>query len=257
MFYGTSKALQLAGRPALSSPLQQRLFSAFRVLEANRAILYGDVTFLSEHKWRLHHCTGNGHTGPPDFMATMTELLIETSAFSKHGLFEQVEPIPEDVRLCNLVVTALARRGHELNQILNAWYDGNAPASEFADPFTQLALANFYAVRLFHCNNFTYYTCWEAGTVPQLDKPEIDAYVAIITDLCDQILQTSNIPGAILLFPLRMAGAHARYEPQRYNVRHLLHQIHNNGFVVAQRIQTDVSELWQYQAGNNLDELRM
>ncbi|KAL6895179.1 hypothetical protein HDV57DRAFT_207 [Trichoderma longibrachiatum] len=54
MFSGTSKVLQLAGPDACSSPLQQRLFSVFRVLEANRAILYGDATFLSEKKWRLH-----------------------------------------------------------------------------------------------------------------------------------------------------------------------------------------------------------
>ncbi|KAL6859422.1 hypothetical protein J3F83DRAFT_763218 [Trichoderma novae-zelandiae] len=50
MFYGTSK----------------RLFGAFRVLEVNRAILYGDATFLSENKWRLHRGTGQKHAGPPD-----------------------------------------------------------------------------------------------------------------------------------------------------------------------------------------------
>lgn len=66
-------------------------------------------------------------------------------------------------------------------------------------------------------------------------------------DLCDKILQSSNIPGAILLFPLRMAGAHSKFEWQRHNVRNLLNRIHNSGFVVAERIQIDLFEYWEFQ----------
>ncbi|KAL7809322.1 hypothetical protein V8C44DRAFT_366232 [Trichoderma aethiopicum] len=95
MFYGTSKVLQLAGPDACSSPLQQRLFSAFRVLEANRAILYGDATFLSENKWKLHLTASQKHAEPPDFI--MSWLLTE-KGFRKSGkeemfIKEVIEPL--------------------------------------------------------------------------------------------------------------------------------------------------------------------
>lgn len=76
---------------------------------------------------------------------------------------------------------------------------------------------------------------------------EIDGCVAAITFLCEKILQSSNIPGAILLFPLRMAGAHSKFEWQRDKVRNLLNQIHKSGFVVAERIQIDLFEFWEFQ----------
>jgi hypothetical protein len=83
MFYGTSKVLQLAGPDAHTSPLRQRLFNAFRVLEANRCILYGDNTFLSESRWSLHNSTGYKQGEIPDSMTQITELMIQTSSFSK------------------------------------------------------------------------------------------------------------------------------------------------------------------------------
>lgn len=44
-----------------------------------------------------------------------------------------------------------------------------------------------------------------------------------------------------------MAGAHSDFEWQRNNVRNLLHRIHNSGFVVAERIQIDLFEFWEFQ----------
>lgn len=83
MFYGTSKVLQLAGPDAADlSPLQRRLFNAFRVLEANRAIMYGDGTFLSESKWTLLSNTCSTQFGVPDAMAEVIELMIQTSSYS-------------------------------------------------------------------------------------------------------------------------------------------------------------------------------
>lgn len=166
-------------------------------------------------------------------------------------LFEQIEGIPEEGRLFSPTITALAREGTELNHKISNWCDSVSLQSDPADPFNQLALANHHAVRLFHCRNFTYYTCWHPGTIPQLNQMEIDTCVAAIIYLCDKILQSSNIPGAILLFPLRMAGAHSNSEWQRDNVRNLLNQIYNSGFVVAERIQIDLVEFWDFQDGQD------
>ncbi|KAL7935946.1 fungal-specific transcription factor domain-containing protein [Trichoderma chlorosporum] len=256
MFYGTAKLLQLAGPDAYKSTLQQRLLNAFRVLEANRTILFGDSTFLSENKWRLRESTHRKNTAVPDSMTSITELMIQTSAYSKQ-LFEQIESIPQEQRLFSPAVVVLAHEGAVLDQRISNWSGDPSPESILTDPFTQLALANQHATRLFHCRNFTYYTCWQAGAIPQLDQLEVDACVATILDSCNQILQTSNIPGAILLFPLRMAGAHSKIERQRERVRNLLNQIYNTGFVVAERIQTDLVELWQYQDSQDEFEFKI
>lgn len=55
MFHGTSRILSLVGPEKLSSLLHRELFDAFRVLEANRAILFGDDTLLSQPAWILQH----------------------------------------------------------------------------------------------------------------------------------------------------------------------------------------------------------
>lgn len=83
MLHGTSKVLQLAGPDAHQSTLQKRLLNAFRVLEANRAVLYGDDTFLSEGKWSLNYRIKTKQATVSDPMAEITELMIQTSRFSK------------------------------------------------------------------------------------------------------------------------------------------------------------------------------
>jgi hypothetical protein len=83
MLYGTSKVLQLAGPDAHQSMLQKRLLNAFRVLEANRAILYGDDTFLSESKWSFNNRVRTKQVAAADPMADIVELMIQTSRFSK------------------------------------------------------------------------------------------------------------------------------------------------------------------------------
>jgi hypothetical protein len=83
MLYGTSRVLQLAGPDAQQSTLQKRLLDAFQVLESNRAILYGDDSFLSENNWSLKSRVKTKQTTSPHPMAEITELMIQTSRFSK------------------------------------------------------------------------------------------------------------------------------------------------------------------------------
>ncbi|KAL7952950.1 hypothetical protein V8C34DRAFT_318603 [Trichoderma compactum] len=189
MCYGTSKVLQLAGPDAYVSSLQQRLLNAFRVLEANRTILFGDATFLSESKWRVYNGMNHKAAEIADCMASITELMIQKSAFSKRP-----------------TITALAREGVELDHKISNWCDSVSLQLDPADPFAQLALVNHHA-----------------------------------------ILQYSNIPGALLLFPLRIVRANSKSEWQRNHVRNLLNQIYNSGFVVAERIQIGLVDFWDFQ----------
>lgn len=125
------------------------------------------------------------------------------------------------------------------------WNDGGLLQSVAEDPFIQISFAYYYALQLFHCRNFTYYSCWEPGAVPELSLHEINAYVAAITDICEKVIQASNIPGVILLFPLRMAGAHAEIG-QRNKILTFLQQIYNSGFIVAEKIKIDLCDFWAY-----------
>lgn len=160
-------------------------------------------------------------------------------------LFQTVEDTPTEKRSNSSAVKALAREGTALDHRITAWNNDSILQSAIADPFTQVSFAYYYALQLFHCRNFTYYSCWEAGTVPEVSLLEINAYVAAIIDICDKTIQASNIPGVILLFPLRMAGAHVGFE-NRSKILKLVQQIYNSGFVVAERIKADLSDFWTY-----------
>lgn len=115
----------------------------------------------------------------------------------------------------------------------------------------RLAFANYHALELFHCKNYTYHSCWAKKTVPSLTQSETDAHVASILCLSEHILEASVIPGVTLLFPLRMAGSNTVKAEQRTKVVDILAQIHRSGFIVSDRIKVDVQDLWKYLATDN------
>lgn len=161
-------------------------------------------------------------------------------------LFQIVENTPTEARSNSCAVKALALEGTALDHRITIWNKDNLLQSAIADPFTQVSFAYYYALQLFHCRNFTYYSCWETGMVPEVSLLEINAYVAAIIDICDKTIRASNIPGVILLFPLRMAGAHVGFE-DRSKVLKLLQQIYNSGFAVAEMIKADLWDFWTFE----------
>jgi hypothetical protein len=85
MLYGTGRMLQLSKKNHDPSPLKQILFGAFQTLEANRAIIYGEDTFLSGHEWLEGGGTQLFHVGQC-FAMPMNEIIafmIETASFSQ------------------------------------------------------------------------------------------------------------------------------------------------------------------------------
>lgn len=95
--------------------------------------------------------------------------------------------------------------------------------------------------------NYTYYTCWEDLDIPSMTSAQIEIHVNAVVALSSQILEHSNLPGVLILFPLRMAGANAAKPSQRDELVRLLDRISQKGFVVAERIKVDLRELWEYQ----------
>ena len=84
MVYGTSKMLQCMKNTTRTLSLRQKLFDAFRVLEINRAIIYGEATMLSQGRWPV---TGDnatsGKDGHCDPMGMALMIMMRTSAFSQ------------------------------------------------------------------------------------------------------------------------------------------------------------------------------
>lgn len=81
---GSSRILQLAGPTESLSPLRRPFFDAFRIMEASRAILYGDGTFLSQDEWLYYDSNPTtGKQGKTDALHSILTLVIQTSSFSK------------------------------------------------------------------------------------------------------------------------------------------------------------------------------
>ena len=87
MLHGTSTILTLIGPSGLSTYLHQKLFDAFRVLEINRAILFGEGTVLSQPLWVLHQSDSYGVLAEgddrPDPTDAILTLKLRVAIFSK------------------------------------------------------------------------------------------------------------------------------------------------------------------------------
>lgn len=84
MVFGTSVILQMLGPTHEFSSRQQKLFDAFRLLETNRAILYGEPTFLSQGVWsEYQQSVALKKNNSSDPMETILALMMQVSSFSQ------------------------------------------------------------------------------------------------------------------------------------------------------------------------------
>lgn len=107
-----------------------------------------------------------------------------------------------------------------------------------------LSLAYYNALLIFLSGNFDYFPYWAAPNAPILPKHEVTAHVAAILQLTDVALKTSRLAGALMFFPLRVAGSRAGEEAQRSEVLGMISRVEQRGFVVAGRIRDDLQEVW-------------
>ncbi|VUC25574.1 unnamed protein product [Clonostachys rosea] len=245
MSYGISRILQAVKPTDDPSPLRRTLLDAFQTLEANRAILYGNGSFMVEKCWPSHLL---GPLTDPDTMQSIVQLMLEVSGFSQR-FFEEIESIASDDRPLHPFISELAADGSRLYEKLELWYSETEPRRE--DPYTRLALIIYHALVLFLCGNYGYYSCWEGQRLPSLTLQEVESHSNAVLRLSGPILKNSNIPGPLLLFPLRVAGLYSTGEQQRQEVSCLLKCIQRSGFNVAERIQGDLQQFWDYQGSEN------
>lgn len=81
MSYGISRILHAVKPVDDPSPLRMTLLDAFQTLEANRAIIYGDGSFLVQKCWSLHLSGPN--IQPPSTMHSIIQLMLEVSGFNQ------------------------------------------------------------------------------------------------------------------------------------------------------------------------------
>lgn len=80
--------LSLAGPGQSITPLRQGFLEGFRVLEASRAIIYGEDSFLSKDGWLDYHKPSLlGDTEPWDPLDGIIKVVFDTSSFNKRFVY--------------------------------------------------------------------------------------------------------------------------------------------------------------------------
>ncbi|GAM84870.1 hypothetical protein ANO11243_028720 [Dothideomycetidae sp. 11243] len=258
MVSGTSYLLQLSGPDQPMPSLRQKLFDGFRVLEVYRSVLYGVPTFLSQQPWLdVYHqgtpqCDDAEENRP---LEAMLQLLLRASSFAL-----RIEQTPEAFRPHDPVLDTIAIEGLELEQEMIRWLDYSPYGRAVESPCLRVTIINWHATRLFHHLNFSYYSCWEFRTIPMLQQYEIDLHVNSILQESDTVISDGIIPGIMLLFPLRMAGACATDNLVVQKIMGILGRVHHTGFIVSDLIKADIQALWMHklflnQGGGAADDM--
>ncbi|KAI6753951.1 hypothetical protein HG530_013127 [Fusarium avenaceum] len=247
LVYGTSRMLQSSITLNHRNQLDRQLVGAFRLLEANRAVLYGVETFISQDAWLNHY--SRYALDPSSPVETIFGLLIEISSFTQK-FFDRAESLPETIQPDHPDICALAAQGFIMLRRLEDWYESTIPQIQSSDAYLKLGLANYHALHLFIYQNYTYYAFWDRSEIPILAEDEARPRVAAIIALSAEVINSSDIPGILTLFALRVAGVTAREISERRAILVLLDQIAQKGFVVSRRISDDLKGLWEYESSN-------
>ncbi|KAL3464717.1 hypothetical protein BJX64DRAFT_89038 [Aspergillus heterothallicus] len=112
------------------------------------------------------------------------------------------------------------------------------------DGFLDLSLMYYHALLIFLSGNFDYFTYWNQTPAPGLSLSEVTTHLAAILELAGHILLQSKIPGVMLLFPLTVAGSRARVPDHRSQILSLLNKVYSRGFLVANRVKSEMLERW-------------
>lgn len=144
------------------------------------------------------------------------------------------------------VIHALAHEGIEITKEIRQWHQNYSESVVCETAYTQLACMDFHALTLFLCQLYGYYSCWGGVTIPSLTRDCVEAHVNAIIDLAEVTKIVPHFPGVLLLFALRIAGVHATDITLMQKVIEHLDSIYSEGFVVSEKIKSDLKELWDY-----------
>lgn len=167
--------------------------------------------------------------------------------------FDRIESTPEPLRLFDPEICDLANKGRIFQRRLQDWHKQTIAHENSSDVHTKLALAVHHALRLFICMNYMFYTFWDDESIPKLTSSEMETHISAIVDHAGDIIERSDIPGLMLLFPLRIAGANTGESLHKRRILQLLDRVSQKGFVVSNRITVDLQEVWAYKAAQSME----
>ena len=161
-------------------------------------------------------------------------------------MLDQIESIPSPLRPFNPIIQALAHEGVEISNNLCQWHQDYLERSLPETAYTRLAQIDLHALILFLCHTYSYYECWGSLTIPSLTRSCVEDHVKAIIGLAESIQTASHVPGVLLLFALRVAGGHATNTMLMQMVIQRLDVVYWEGFIVSERIKSDLQEFWEY-----------
>lgn len=258
--------LQLLEPNSLNQPgpqcSQRRVFFLnTRIFEISRSLIYSSPTFLWEPNW-----------------TAATEQLWEGNNMAlwhpKEALFDMLPGFSElSIRTLRFVLNAsnldkreqerqaqsLADEGLALQNSLQEWYKetqywttishDNQTATNMAQrPDTELMLsyAYYHAISIYLSGTYDYHRQWSgpaAPCAPILSRHEVNWHVSQILETSRMLLALGTC-GIFLFFPLRVAGARTLDLRLREVILGLFKMTSQRGFLVAEALITDLSELW-------------
>ncbi|KAK0389690.1 hypothetical protein NLU13_3263 [Sarocladium strictum] len=215
--------------------LTKELLNIYRGLEISRMILYGTDTMLA-----LGQDLGRSDASDCPKLVMFQELMLEASLLS-HRMFRELSTCTHG----SSIATAWASRGDDFFRKLRDARLNIENLSHLDDPFEKLAMANWCALCLYFCRNFSYFTAFAGVKTPALTVDETENLISTILDQLETLILRQEVHGVFLLYPLRVAGTSARSISEKGRIIKALKDVYTQGLAVSEWIVTDLQHLWE------------
>ncbi|KAK5662610.1 hypothetical protein OQA88_8524 [Cercophora sp. LCS_1] len=251
MLFGSSRILAMMGPEKLAvTPLGEVSLELFRILDINKALLYGEETILAQDDWLLQQPPVTG-AACRDPLGTILTLMVYAATFNAQCI-GSVMHLSAAERALAPVAQQLSYQGAGLREMVRNWRQELVPRlygnEGTGDPFLKLALAYQHALVIMLAPEFAHYDALNSFMGSSQLSSETQDNIAVIISLVQELLSTSNVPGISLLFPLFIAGANAGAVEHRSSIMALLEQANWKGFVASNCVVHDLTKLWIAQA---------
>ncbi len=225
-------------------------FLTFRVFEICRSLIFPERSFLCEEPWKQlmrQMWEEDGADWHPK--EGLFDLMLECGSLSEKVWDAVKEDAEVPPHLLDETLVTFALEGHRLRSGIDGWHSAfldysQSSSPETDDPWTLLASIYYSAISIFLSGIFDYRRQFDTVPSPVLLPTTLQTHVRLILFQTQLALKTTNLAGALFVFPLRVAGARAQSELQRDNILAMLVEISGRSFVVAEAFRSDLEEFW-------------
>jgi hypothetical protein len=161
-----------------------------------------------------------------------------------------VHPIIETPKeILDQMLLEFTIEGRALRSSLKRWHSSFQdwlriiPSAE-DDPRSHLAALYYHGISIFLSGIFDHNFQFNNIASPTLPFEKIQEHVNGILSEAIKALETTNLAGILLFFPLRVAGSRVISEKQKSTILTMLNEISRRSFVVADAFVEDLTALW-------------